>query len=113
MSVHGPALFSLVAIASRAIADRAAFAVNFTVVVAETAKRWLPHGPGSAAAVGCAVAVGSAAAVGSALAVAVSAARHDGRRVWTKKNLEATSRERASEREREQMKARARGTGAK
>jgi hypothetical protein len=60
-----------------------------------------------------AVAVGSAAAVGSALAVAVSAARHDGRRVWTKKNLEATSAERASEREREQMKARARGTGAK
>jgi hypothetical protein len=59
-------------------------------------------------------AVRSAAAVGSALAVAVSAARHDGRRVWTKKKLEATSRERASERarEREQMKARARGTGA-
>jgi predicted thioesterase len=112
MSVHGPALFSLVAIAIRAIAVRAAFAVIFTVVVAETAKRWLPHGPGSAAAV-VAVAVGSAAAVGSALAVAVSAARHDGRRVWTKKNLEATSAERASEREREQMKARARGTGAK
>jgi hypothetical protein len=108
MSVHGPALFSLVAIAIRAIAVRAAFAVIFTVVVAETAKRWLPHGPGSAAA------VRSAAAVGSALAVAVSAARHDGRRVWTKKKLEATSRERASERarEREQMKARARGTGA-
>jgi hypothetical protein len=59
-------------------------------------------------------AVRSAAAVGSALAVAVSTARHDGRRVWTKKKLEATSRERASERarEREQMKARARGTGA-
>jgi hypothetical protein len=107
MSVHGPALFSLVAIAIRAIAVRAAFAVIFTVVVAETAKRWLPNGPGSAAA------VRSAAAVGSALAVAVSAARHDGRRVWTKKNLEATSRERVSEREREQMKARARGTGAK
>jgi hypothetical protein len=32
MSVHGPALFSLVAIAIRAIAVRAAFAVIFTVV---------------------------------------------------------------------------------
>jgi hypothetical protein len=32
MSVHGPALFSLVAIAIRAVAVRAAFAVIFTVV---------------------------------------------------------------------------------
>jgi hypothetical protein len=50
MSVHGPALFSLVAIAIQAIAVRAAFAVIFTVVVAETAKRWLLRGRESAAA---------------------------------------------------------------
>jgi sensor histidine kinase regulating citrate/malate metabolism len=94
MSVHGPALFSLVAIAIRAVAVRAAFAVIFSVVVAETAKRWLRHRPGSA------LAVGSAVAVRPTVAVAVSAARHDGKRVWTKKKkLEATSRERASERE--------------
>jgi hypothetical protein len=101
MSVHGPALFSLVAIAIRAVAVWAAFAVIFTVVVAETAKRWLPHGPGSA------LAVRSAVAGRPTVAVAVSAAGHDGGRVWTKKKLEATSRERASEREREQIKARA------
>jgi len=47
------------------------------------------------------LAVGSAVAVRPTVAVAVSAAGHDGRRVWTKKKkLEATSRERASERER-------------
>jgi IS5 family transposase len=47
------------------------------------------------------LAVGSAVAVRPTVAVAVSAARHDGKRVWTKKKkLEATSRERASERER-------------
>lgn len=47
------------------------------------------------------LAVGSAVAARPTVAVAVSAAGHDGRRVWTKKKkLEATSRERASERER-------------
>jgi hypothetical protein len=53
------------------------------------------------------LAVRSAVAGRPTVAVAVSAAGHDGGRVWTKKKLEATSRERASEREREQIKARA------
>jgi hypothetical protein len=45
------------------------------------------------------LAVGSAVAARPTVAVAVSTAGHDGRRVWTKKKkLEATSRERASER---------------
>jgi hypothetical protein len=61
------------------------------------------------------LAVGSAVAVNPTVAIAVSAAGHDGRRVWTKKKkLEVTSRERRERaREREQMKARARGTGGK
>jgi hypothetical protein len=59
------------AVAGRAAAVRAAFAVIFHVVVAETAKCRLNHGPGSA------LAVGSAGAGRPAGTLCVSTARHD------------------------------------
>jgi hypothetical protein len=78
--------FSLMAIAGRAAAVRAAFAVIFHVVVAETAKCRLNHGPGSA------LAVGSAGAGRPAGALCVSTARHDDDDGRTSINEEEISR---------------------